>query len=244
MLQAHAPGDDKPAYKFNDLNEDEFRSKEFQGFRQALMQWSRVTSRTSWRGLVPRTFVVESEFAEYSSALFPEYGLVQKFLDANSLHKIKSDPKLIVFIEVYRMLVRHLEKGHNMFFFSRCDVRASKYSRKCSHCTSLKPLRAVKLFDLLRNNNFLPYTASPSQSHPGHFLTAKESIEVPVHTANRDKYHPTRVMESKFLRCQCGYNAQSLLDLKRHSIIIHPGRKVVQMHICGSNLASGGVCAL
>ena len=187
---------------------------------------------------------MESEFSKYSSSLFPEYDLVKTFLETTSLAKINDSPKLKVFVKVFKTLVKHLERGHNSFFFSRCDVRASKYSRSCSHCKNLPRSRAVKFYDILRNNNFVPYTATPSQKHQGHFLTGKESIDLPVHTAFRDQYHPSRFLESKFLRCRCGYNAQSLQDLKRHSLIIHPGKKVLQMHICESNIGAGGVCNL
>ena len=60
---------------------------------------------------------MESEFRDYNSPLLPSSALVQKFLEATSLKKFKDDPKLSVFIETYRILMRHLE-----FFFSRCDV--------------------------------------------------------------------------------------------------------------------------
>ena len=221
------------------------KSKEFQGFRQALLQWESITKQTSWRGLKPRTFVVESEFRDYNSPLFPSSALIQKFLEATSLKKIKDDPKLSVFIETYRMLMRHLEKGHNTFFFSRCDVGDKKYKRICEHCASLPPIRAVKLFDILRNNNHIPYTATPSEEHPGHFLTAKECIERQKHTAFRDQHHPSRFLESKFLRCiKCDYNGQSIQDLKKHAIMMHPGKKIIQMNICGSTKASGNICTL
>ena len=112
---------------------------------------------------------MESEFRDYNSPLFPSSALVQKFLEATSFKKIKVDPELSVFINTYRMLMRHLEKGHNTFFFSRCDVADKKYTRICEHCASLP----VKLFDILRKNNHLPYTATSSEEHPEHFLTAK-----------------------------------------------------------------------
>ena len=36
----------------------------------------------------------------------------------------------------------------------------------------------------------------------------------------------------------------SILDLKRHVALLHPGKQFLSINICGSSTASGGVCNL
>ena len=250
MLKAIAPGDDKPLHEFDGLSDEVLKTKEMKAFKTALLQWAGLTRRTLWRGLVPRTFVVESEFSSYTSHLFPDKKLVRQFYDVTSVARLKAEKTFTELWKVFKVISKHIDIRKNMFYLRRCDIQKVKHvSGKCEHCEGMPPIRAHKFFQHLQNNECKPFTATPSSTHPGHMMTANEMISLPKHKAVPYEYHPSQKLVVKYMRCgmpNCSVNLHSIKAMKRHSILCHPNKAIVTTmmhHICGSK-SKNGICAL
>ena len=73
--------------------------------------------------------------------------------------------------ELRIIMMKHIDRKSNEIFFCKCVDPA------CSYCSS-HPIRASKMWEFLREKEFKWLNPVPSTTHPGHYPTFLEILQL------------------------------------------------------------------
>ena len=225
ILPSVLEGEEEPPCRQSDISDEERRMKEAVVFDKAM---DLVKSRY-WGGA---KFNGSEVTTHYKPCLEEEH----PYSDYKETHKLLTGPiaharnnKEIT--KELRFLTKHVDRKSNELIFMKC------YDPRCAFCVQ-HPVKAVQVWNFLRERDFKWFNPVPSTSHQGHYKTFLEMLEMETTALQTgDANLPCSISLDRCPFCP-SYLFMSEAEKKRHLDILHHDKKILEIPYGRRNIAA------